>query len=610
MKHKWALLPAVLLILSSCAGNPANTAPSVQSTESVTTEMPRTVTPVLHEIGELNTTVYSLDSAAGEEGLSTLEKNARRSYTLTSSELGSVKPYYPRIRKLKDGTFLLTYHTGTYGGTVYCTTSTDCINWSVPVKVFAQQKITVNGTSDNLKYMTPDTCVLSDGRILCVTSYRAEHTYYNDQTQDGVAVKFSSDNGKTWSEEQRVYTGVNWEPSALEAENGEIYLFFSCSAPSIEAHDYDHRSSGVGFVRSTDAGKTWTPLVTEAPFQPQYVMRQYMGIDADGVKRYNDQMPVALRLNNGTVALAVESYNAINKTYRFSISYNTDGFANDVGMEKTGPADRQSNLFPLAGPYLAQFPSGETLLTYHWSNTMRYRIGDASARTFGEEVTVFDKTGMWGSVSVLTSHSAVMTIGTEDYDLLVAEMILNHPINAAYMTPTLVCDTTEWDGNTDAVFVGSESQAQASVRAAYDDDYLYFLVERLDFYLTDTDKILFFIKEGDTGWYQLTLSEQDCRVEYKKSASDSSVSCDAASVGIRTAVLSDGTYNQVDDTDRGVIYEIAFPKSLARNGEVYFRMKLVNRDTKTGKTAQDDSNPRASNTNADGWSVARLKAAE
>ena len=65
---------------------------------------------------------------------------------------------------------------------------------------------------------------------------------------------------------------------------------------------------------STDNGATWTPHVTESPYLPQYAMRQY-DTTANGIKHYTDQMPVALQLNNGTIALAAESSGKISSIF-------------------------------------------------------------------------------------------------------------------------------------------------------------------------------------------------------------------------------------------------------------------------------------------------------
>lgn len=67
--------------------------------------------------------------------------------------------------------------------------------------------------------------------------------------------------------------------------------------------------------------------------------------------------------------------------------------------------------------------------------------------------------------------------------------VLNHRIDAPRARIRVDGDNTDWDDATDALFVGSDSQAQAAVRPAKDDDNLYFLVERLDADLSDGDTV-------------------------------------------------------------------------------------------------------------------------
>ncbi len=66
-------------------------------------------------------------------------------------------------------------------------------------------------------------------------------------------------------------------------------------------------------------------------------------------------------------------------------------------MNETGPADRQDNLVLGAAPYLARFPSGESVLAYDQASRQRIRLGDRDAREFGEPETFLPGTGFWGN---------------------------------------------------------------------------------------------------------------------------------------------------------------------------------------------------------------------
>ncbi len=607
-------LTAILLLLScACSGGGSSGTESGSGEEEQTSaETGPTGLPDIerhiHAISELNTTEYSLDSASGEEQYSTLMENFRESYQLSKGKMGNNNAYYPRIKKLQDGSYFMIFHNSLYGGSVFGTLSQDAIEWSAPKEVFAQTPITVDGKSDTRAYMTPDACVLSDGRILAVTSYRAVHAYSSAIDYNGVAIKISEDGGKTWGEEQIVYVGTNWEPSVMQADNGEILIFFTCTAPSIYelgVDKFDYRSSGVGCVRSKDGGKTWTPNVTGAPYLPQYVMRQYTGVfNGTNIKRYTDQMPVALQLNNGTIALAVESQLKADGTYRFSICYTDDYFAEDVGLDKTGPANRQTNVFELAGPYLSQFDSGEVLLTNHWAGKFLYRLGDSTAHTFYTAKTIFEKSGMWGSSEKLSSHSAVITVTTEEYEIMVARMYLNHRLHAHKISPTMTANPAEWENSTDAVFCGSKSQAQVSVRVGYDDDNVYLLAERLDRQVTGDDTIIFYLDDGsETGYYRMTVGNEGIlSMDYKAKNSAQAEDVDVAAQGIRAAVWVDGTVDDRIGIDNGVIYEIAVPRTLLKgDGQLRFLFDLVNCDRKGAESETEAAQPDASFRDKDIW---------
>ncbi len=608
------LLTGVCAFASACAGG--GKTPGDESGEQTAAESGPTALPDIerhiHAISELNTTEYPLDSAAGEEQNSTLMRNFRESYTIPKSKAANADAYYPRIKRLTDGSFLLLFHAnGLYGGTVYSALSEDGIEWSAPQEVFTRTPITVNGNADMKEYMDPDACVLSDGRILAVTSYRAGHAYSTVIEQNGVAIKISEDGGKTWGEEQVVYVGTNWEPSVLQADNGEILIFFSCTAPSIYVagvENFYYRSSGVGCVRSSDGGKSWTPSVTGAPYLPQYVMRQYTGTYPNGIKHYTDQMPVAIQLHNGTIVLAAESYPPLgDQQLRASFSYTNDYFSEDLGLDKTGPADRQSNLFLLTAPYLMQFDSGEVLLTYNWTGRFCYRFADCNARTFYDEKVLYSPSGWWGSCERVSSHSAMITVASEDCEILVSRMYLNHRLHAHKISPTMIASPAEWEASTDALFCGSKSQAQVSVRVGYDENNVYLLAERLDRQITSDDEMAFYLDDGsETGYFRLTVGNEGIlSFDYKAKNSAQAESLDLAEKGVSAAVYVDGTVDDRLNADGGVIYEISLPRTLFGESEgLRFLFEMVNSDRPGEKTTTESGNPDASLRDKKGWFTA------
>ena len=188
-------------------------------------------------------------------------------------------------------------------------------------------------------------------------------------------------------------------------------------------------------------------------------------------------------------------------------------------------------------------------------------------------------------------------------------MYLNHDINAQRMTPTLSADTSEWDNNTDAIFVSGSSQAQTSVRLAHDDDYVYILGERLDNYVTDKDQIEFYINDGNGGQYTVYAYNSKIIVRHQTGNKSAPTTVDFESEGIKYRTTVCGTENDAKRKDTGIIYELAIPKKLIKisDDSVYFRVKMTNFDKDNEGYTLDDSNSSATLGSTKGWSKAILK---
>ncbi len=175
-----------------------------------------------------------------------------------------------------------------------------------------------------------------------------------------------------------------------------------------------------------------------------------------------------------------------------------------------------------------------------------------------------------------------MAIGTNnanhsDWGLEVARMYLNHRIDAKRMTPSMTCSLADWKNNTDALFVGSDSQAQVSVRAAHDDGYVYLLAERLDDVLTDGDECVFYIA-GDAGYPSVSVRAG------LRSVLEVIVN---SSVSSRTAAdVSSVKYSSVTAAG-GQITELAIPKWLFSCPEDAVRVNVVLRNNDGDGTIED-----------------------
>ena len=171
-----------------------------------------------------------------------------------------------------------------------------------------------------------------------------------------------------FDEEKLIYVGRNWEPYILVKKDGEVQVYFSHTAPkfyldkTVRTDSPIKTSSGTAIIRSYDNGETWTPNVTEPPFAAWRVSQSYVATMENGTKCFTNQMATAVELGDGSIAIATES-DLANYTFRLTVAYTHDNFARELGIDEDGPADKMFAFEEGAGPYMAHFTSGETILS-------------------------------------------------------------------------------------------------------------------------------------------------------------------------------------------------------------------------------------------------------
>lgn len=613
-KGKTAFLPFFLLctmLFGSCGNGsvpPDTTADD--TTEPITSEVAEVKKePIrISAIGELNTDAAIIDSHSGEYGGSSLELDYRNAVSIRATALGTNTAFYPRLKKLSDGSFILFYNTGQTGPSIMYMKSADGVEWG-KAKYLAESESLAGG--DRTLYATADAVELQNGDLLAAYSYRTEKTYTKDLSKSGIALRISKDKGETWSEPRTIYVGMNWEPHLLQDKNGTVYCTFTHTAPYVHLYGYNNtiRSSGAAIVRSTDNGATWTPEVAGAPYVAQRVMQSYIGM-LDGRKIFNDQMPVMLQLNSGKLMLACESRQLENKYY-ISIGYSDDGWAKELGLEEVGPAERSTNLFRGAGPYLAQFPSGETVLSYA-NNSFLVRIGDAGGKNFGTEDKPFaaiSSTVMWGTLENDTDHSVYAafedkrTVNNSSLTFITyGKLYLNHRINAKNMKAPLTADPADWKENTDALFLGSVSQAQSAYRFAFDGGKLTVFVERLDRELCGDDKdTVFLAAEGASRFLKITVNSEGVdRVQLYNGKTYENV--DKSKVEFAVNVVNEG-----DKDTQGYAVELTLDKALVPGlaDTLMVNAQLTNVDK--GEKFENDTFALISMTDVSTWQTVLLK---
>lgn len=462
----------------------------------------------------LNAGGSQLNSHADECGRSHLEQMTTEPTAIVLSAADDYYTRYPIVTDMGSNGYILTWQDGegqnNNGASTYYALSSDLRTWTCKGELFKKTYLRLSSDISGIYryYTNANTSLLSDGRLMAVASFWCTDTYSSsgvdaadnyvlDQAMKdhGIAVKFSSDYGKTWGNEQIVYYGPNWETHIMETSSGRIELYFAESRPKISGSH-----SGTSMIYSTDGGVNWTPAPGNKPYR---VMRKYWtdSSAAGGVsEKFTYQMPVGIRLN-GTdqMAFAMECItgSVSSPVHYVSVVYSPEsGEWKYLEGNETGPSGENLENFTRGiRPYLVQFASGETVLSYSVSNSMRYRMGDSRASDFGSENVLLDNAlGTWGSMEPDSDHTLIAvdrkSSGQNDTDkLAMGVFALNHSITASQRTVTTDGALSEWSESDEALYLGPVSATEAVVRCSADDDNIYLLVEVTDASATDADYV-------------------------------------------------------------------------------------------------------------------------
>lgn len=422
----------------------------------------------LHTIADVNRTPHTINSHAGVERNSSLEMDYLTKHLISNEELdirgGAV---YSRIKKLNNGEYLLLcqdHHIGSY---IYYSISNDLQKWEYRKVLFRPYAVTTSLGKDQRRFSTADAVVLQNGDIVVVCSYRANKGYLHN-VDCGIMMRRSSDNGKSWSKEEIIYKGSNWEPYLLQLPDGRVQCYFTDNLHST-------KNSGTSVIISHDNGKSWS--------EKSIVCRQLRHTHEDGSRIYTDQMPSFRLLNDGKTLLGFMEANCAipgeKGNFRMSVvrQHGTDW--KPLTGDEVGPADRNSNAMKGAGGYVSTFRSGETILSCNIGTRFSLKVGNHTGTEFNggawEKGWMRIFGGYWGSTEVIDSHRLLATVHCKK-GIQYVICHLNHNISAPHATVKVDGKANEWS-NDEALFVGSDSPSQAIVRASQDKGHIYLLVE-------------------------------------------------------------------------------------------------------------------------------------
>jgi hypothetical protein len=302
--------------------------------------------------------------------------------------------------RLHDGALLCSFESS--GASLVIRSEDDGVSWSAPVVAAARR--------GGLAAAVPSLLELTDGTVLLAYNPRPPADNADPERHFGIRVAASEDGGRSWSDRATVFEAGHewgrgiWEPAMIQLPSGEVQLFAANEWPYARNDDQE-----ISRFRSRDGGRSWSAPET-------------VGYRAG----HRDGMPVPLLLQNGRgLAVAIEDDGMGPGRFKPAILIlPADGAA--LGAPIVGNSSARAlavhdrALLPdsayAGAPYLAQLPTGETLLSFQtnsgrggeWSNsTMAVAIGSADARDFSGVSYPFPvpmgRKALWGSLFVKDS---------------------------------------------------------------------------------------------------------------------------------------------------------------------------------------------------------------
>ncbi|MBQ7269205.1 MAG: exo-alpha-sialidase [Bacteroidales bacterium] len=448
---------------------------------------------------ELNRHAEAPDSHAGETGRSALEVDFRGISYLGEKELGYRYLDYPRLKILPDGSYFLLYQTrdqerGKNHDGVLSAFSRDGRTWERGPALWEKRPVRdPEGNPDIRYYATADAIVLQNGDLLAFAQYRLLNGSMKYRKSWGLAMKRSKDLGKTWSEETELFHDRCWEPFPLQLPNGEIQVYLTHTN-----HDWDRQLTDITLLRSFDNGETWTTLSPAMRFADGTSRADRKSVDmpppqGESTAHFTSQMPAAVLLHDGKTILAAYESVRLEPSHKLMLSLGWNNASWPQGTltgTREGPEKIMKNFVGGQAPYLAQFPSGETVLSYcgnFWYIRLADERGKGLAKApFFSPVKLYAR---WGNLEIENAHLIWATAAnvhkdpSEMYlvrDIVLAPMRLNHRIQAPSLSPEIDGDNADWAAVDESFFLGSDSQAQCCFRFAQDKKYLYVCVDCLD----------------------------------------------------------------------------------------------------------------------------------
>lgn len=511
------------------------------------------------------------------------DKNSYReleSYLVSGSSTASKTAYYPRIKRLQDGSLLMIFMNAQTGYNIYTRRSVDDgKNWSNASLIRKQyNEASQTSASDKMVFACPDFIELDNGEILLAYQWRYNSAYSNvtyTNVSCGIELMRSTDYGQTWSAPRKMYYGRNWEPSFIKLPSGELQMIFT------DSHEVTAESKSrpcVSMLRSFDKGLTWQNKET-CSYEDAIVLSRT--VDANGTY---DGMPVGKYLaNNNGIAYACESWGAATTPWIVYSSVDENWNYNDFDFASGGPgADRKWAVhenFVGYAPYMEVLPTGEVIVQgngkYNGTSGIWAFIGDKFAENFSYASSPY--TGWWGSIAYIGNNEL---ISTSNYDYKVGSLsyeglkLIKGKLNYAKTILRSTIDMqplSSFDRNLhNDWYIGEKSSSSAYVNFGYTAKSFDYTVHLFDSIITaftpaNSDAVVLRLNRtnqitGVSKNYQLTANalgifSLEEKINYTWTSKDVS-SVDDIFVNLN------GTVNNASDVDLGYAVKVSVPWNL------------------------------------------------
>jgi len=369
---------------------------------------------------------------------------------------------YPRLHRLQDNSIVVVAE-DYRSNSILIRSYDEGKTWTEPFKIFPSITINNDRGSVQVNMSNPEITQLPNGDILAACNFRPVAF---EIAPFSIAIRKSSDNGKTWSPVRTVFDAQPrfddgcWEPSFLRLPNGELQIYFANESKYTSSNEQE-----ISMLSSNDNGDTWS--------QPKTVCFR---------AGRRDGMPIG-RIINDEIVVTIED-NKIGQfkpyTVRTKISDNwSQPVLADSPYRDYCLTNKVNDNVYMGAPYLLVLPGGETFLSYqsnenrnnNWElSTMEVAIGNKEAKKFDRRTRPFPVTlsqqATWNSIAMWDAKTVVALTSSDMNGGSIAPFLIK-----GYILSDI--EITKKEITEFPIFVGAETDAHMQMGLGIDASNLY-----------------------------------------------------------------------------------------------------------------------------------------